>query len=61
MADSDVWFKRMHDLLDEIKRDASMIYFDTGGKSYHTDWGYGIEAIEYFIEILEDRYGGERE
>lgn len=61
MTDSDVWFRRMHDLLDEIDREASTLYFDTDGKSYQTDWGYGVEAIEYFIEILEDRYGGERE
>lgn len=61
MTDSNVWFRRMHDLLDEIDRDASTLYFDIDGKSYQTDWSYGVEAIEYFIEILEDRYGGERE
>lgn len=59
MADSKTWFRRMREMLEEFDNQPTSTEVRVDGVSYYSDWGYGIECIEFFIEALERRYGGE--
>ena len=52
-----VTFDEMEQLLEEIKNTGTTTSVEIDGDIYKTDWGYGEEAIEYFIEILKKRKG----
>ena len=59
MADSKTWFRRMREMLEEFDNQPTSTEVRVDGVSYYGDWGYGIECVEFFIEALERRYGGE--
>lgn len=51
-----VTFEEMEQLLKEIKNaPGCTTSVEIDGDIYRTDWGYGEEAIEHFIEILKKR------
>lgn len=57
-----VTFEEMEQLLKEIRNaPGCTTSVEIDGDIYRTDWGYGEEAIEHFIEILKKRKKGESE
>ena len=52
----ELWFQRMREMLEEFDCQPTSTEVWVDGVSYYSDWGYGIECIEYFIEALERRY-----
>lgn len=52
---NNVTFSEMNELLDEINRSGGETWVEIDGQTYHTDWGYGVVAIEFFIRMLKNR------
>lgn len=42
----------MESLLEDITQNASGTCYERNGKRYVTDWGYGLEAIGHFLDML---------
>lgn len=57
LEERELWFQRMHEMLEEFDNQPTSTEVFVDGMSYYSDWGYGIECIEFFIEALERRYG----
>ena len=50
----------MQELYDEVREKAYNTYVLIDGANYSTDWGYGLDGIMYFLEMLKHRHS-ERE
>jgi hypothetical protein len=47
----------MEDLYKDLCDECSDVMVTVDGVRYETDWGYGVEAVRYFIDMLRRRHG----
>lgn len=46
----------MEDLYKDLDDECSDVMVTVDGVRYETDWGYGVEAVRYFIDMLRRRH-----